>query len=92
MAAADEAQHLGAALVELVVADRADVEAEQVGRLDRGLVVEPGRDQRRRADGVAGVGDDRALGIGGLGLGEVAAQVRDAAGGLSREPSIPMRR
>jgi hypothetical protein len=61
-AAAQQPQQLVAALVELVVADRADVEAEPVGDLDRRLVVEPARDQRRRADHVAGVDADRPAG------------------------------
>ncbi|GHJ05901.1 hypothetical protein TPA0907_02680 [Micromonospora humidisoli] len=53
------------ALVELVVADRADVEADLVHQLDRGLVVESGADQRGGPDQVAGAdgGGDPALGL-----------------------------
>ena len=43
--ALDQPQRLVAALVELVVAERPDVEAHLVGRLDRGLVVPVARDQ-----------------------------------------------
>ena len=55
-----EAQRLGAALVELVVAERADVELHPVRGLDRGLVVEVARDERRGANHVARVHADGA--------------------------------
>ena len=47
------------ALVELVVADADDVEADRVHRLDRRLVVEERRDERARADQVACADRDR---------------------------------
>ena len=53
-AAVLQAQQLVDALVELVVADAGDVEAERVHLLDRGLVVEGRADQGRGADEVAG--------------------------------------
>ena len=46
-------QKLGRALVELVVADRGEAEAQQVHRIDRRLVEEIGRGERRGADEVA---------------------------------------
>ena len=55
-----QALELVGALVELVVADRADLQAERVEHLDRRLVVERGADQRRRADQVAGADGDAA--------------------------------
>ena len=53
-AAAGHPLELLVALVELVVADGGDVEAELVHRLDGRLVVERGGEQRRGADDVAG--------------------------------------
>ena len=58
-AAALHAGELDRAFVELVVADRAEVEAEHVHRLDRRLVMEERREQRARADEVAGRDDER---------------------------------
>jgi len=58
-AAVLHAQQLCRALVELVVADRADVDAHRVEGLDGGLVVEEPRDQRAGADVVAGADDER---------------------------------
>ena len=54
-AALEQPHQLVAALVELVVAHRADVEADLVRGLDGRLVVEPARDERRGADHVAGM-------------------------------------
>jgi hypothetical protein len=72
-------QRLGAALVELVVAERADVEAHQVGRLDRGLVVPVARDEGGGADHVARVDADRALRMRGRRAVEPRAQPRCSA-------------
>jgi len=58
-AAVLKAEQLGDTLVELVVADRGEAEPEQVHGLDRGLVVIEGRQQRARADQVAGGNEDR---------------------------------
>ena len=58
-AAALHPQQLGRALVELVVADRGEAEPEQVHRVDRRLVEEIGRGERRGADQVAGGDGDR---------------------------------
>ena len=52
-------QQLVDALVELVVPDTVVVELHQVERLDRRLVVEQRRDQRRRADQVTGRDEQR---------------------------------
>ena len=52
-------QQLADALVELVVADTADVEAHRVQRLDRRLVMEERRDERARADQIASADGDR---------------------------------
>jgi hypothetical protein len=52
---AEQAEQLLASLVELVVPDRADVEADVVRGLDRRLVLEVARYQRRRAHHVARV-------------------------------------
>ena len=65
-AAVLHAQELGDALVELVVADAVEVEAEQVQRLDRRLVVEQRREERRGADEVAGRDDDACSGSSSL--------------------------
>ena len=64
-AAVLHAEQLVRALVELVVADGADVEAHLVERLDRGLVVEHARQERRAADEVPGR-DRQAAGVAGL--------------------------
>jgi len=55
LTASQETHQLVAALVELVVAHRADVEPDLVRGLDGRLVVEQARDQRRRPHHVAGV-------------------------------------
>jgi hypothetical protein len=73
-------QQLVGALVELVVADGVDVEPDVVHRLDRGLVVEQGRQQRAGADEVAGRHHDGVVGVGGLELGDVRGEVLGAAG------------
>jgi hypothetical protein len=79
-AAVLHAQELSRALVELVVADRVDVEAELVHRLDRRLVVEERRQQRARPDEVAGGDDDRAPRVARLERLDVRGQVLDPAG------------
>ena len=48
------AQQLGAAAIEFVVADRGEIEADQVHRQDGRLVEKLGGDERRGADQVAG--------------------------------------
>ena len=53
-AAVLHAQKLGLALVELVVADGGDLEAHGGEGFDAGLIVEQRRQQRARADQVAG--------------------------------------
>jgi hypothetical protein len=53
-AAVLQALELGRALVELVVADGVEFDADVVQGFDRGLVVEQRRDQRRGADEVTG--------------------------------------
>ena len=63
-AALEQPHQLVAALVELVVAHRADVEADLVRGLDGRLVVEPARDERRGADHVAGMHANGAVGQG----------------------------
>ena len=73
-----EAQRLGAALVELVVAQRAHVEAHQVGGLDRRLVLEVARDERGGTDHVARVHANGALGVRELGAVEPRAEPRGA--------------
>ena len=60
-AAVLHALELVRALVELVVADGRDVQAERVHRLDRRLVVEERREQRARADEVAGADEVRLV-------------------------------
>ena len=79
-AAALEPQQLGGAFVELVVADRADVEADRVQRLDRRLVVEERRQQRAGADEVAG-GHDQRVAVAALERADVRREVLGAAGG-----------
>ena len=61
-AAALEAAQLSRTLVELVVADRRDVEPDHVHRLDRGLVVEERGEQRAAAHEVAGGDHERMAG------------------------------
>jgi len=67
-----------------VVADRRDVEADEVERLDGGLVVERGRQQRCRPDQIAG-GDRQGRRAAPRGLVaqslEVRREVLDAACG-----------
>ena len=58
------AQQLVLALVELVIADRRDLEAHGGERLDGGLVVERRRQQRARADQVAGGNEHGVLLLG----------------------------
>ena len=67
-AAVLQPQQLVDTLVELVVADRGDVQSEQVQRLDRRLVMERGADQRCGADHVAGADGQCLLAL-GLGIG-----------------------
>ena len=74
--ALEHPDQLVAALVELVVAERPDVEPELVAGLHRGLVVEPAGEQRGGADHVAGVHADRAPGQ--RGTVEVRLQPRRA--------------
>ena len=93
LSAVEQAPKLVHALVELVVAERGHVEADPVGRLDRGLVVEVGRGERGSAHEIARVDLDRVAGnrgaieVGGqpgraaepgLGRLDVAVQVVDA--------------
>ena len=54
-------QQLGLALVEFVIADRGDRKPHHRERLDRRLVVEHRRQERARADQVAGGDEDRVL-------------------------------
>jgi len=70
---------LGPALVELVVADGANVEVHPVGRLDGRLVVEVARYQRGGSDHVAGVHGDRAALLRAGGAAEVSPEPRGAA-------------
>ncbi len=55
----DTLDEVAVALVELVVADRAHVEPGRVQRVDGGVVVVDERDERRRADQIAGGGEHR---------------------------------
>jgi len=77
-AAVLHAQQLGAAVVELVVADAVEVQAQQVHRLDGRLVVEQRRDQRARAKDVAGR-DDQRVRVRGLRRRHIARHLVDAA-------------
>lgn len=72
------AAQLVAAVVELVVADAVDVEADEVHGLDGGFVVEQGGDQGRCADEVSGGDEDRVLRL-GAGGGDVGGQIIGAA-------------
>ena len=79
-AAALHALELRGALVELVVAHRVEVEPDAVHRLDRRLVVEERRQQRRGADQVAGR-DDQRVAVLALLLAQVRGQeLRPARG------------
>ena len=78
-------QELCDTLVELVVADRGDVHPQQVERLDRGLVMEGGAQQRGGADHVAGADRQRLLALGSArpaGL-ERGGEVLRTAGGYA---------
>ena len=77
--AADQAQHLRSALVELVVAHGPHVEAHQVERLDRGLVLEVAGDEGGGADHVARMDPDRGLWPARLRAVQMGAEVRGAA-------------
>src|SRR5690606_4129374 len=77
------APELGDAAVELVVADGGETEPEAVERHDRRLVEEMGRDQRARADQVAGGDGDRVR----LPLAE--PRQRGAEPRRSAEPVLP---
>ena len=66
-------QQLLRPFVELVVAHAVDVETDEVHRLDRRLVMEQRRDQRRSTDEVTGRHEDRVLGL-GFGGGDVRRQ------------------
>ena len=63
-AAVGHPEQFGAALVEFVIADAVDLEADEVHGLDRRLIVEQRRDQWRRTDQVAGGHGDRVVGVG----------------------------
>jgi len=67
------------ALVELVVAHGARLEAERVHGLDGRLVVERGRQQRRGPDDVTG-GDRHGVALPGPGLAQVGGEVLHATG------------
>ena len=71
-------QKFGRALVELVVADRGEAEAQQVHRIDRRLVEEIGRGERRGADEVAR-GDRDRVGIALTRLPKRGGELRRAA-------------
>ena len=58
------AQQLGPAAIEFVIADRVEIEPDQVHRQDGRLVEEAGRDERRGADQVAGR-DGETVGMAG---------------------------
>ena len=77
--AVGDAQQLVDALVELVVADAVVVEAHDVEGLDRRLVVEQRRQQRRRADQVTGRHEDRVR-VGRLEVRDVGGEVLGATG------------
>ena len=77
--AALHAQQLGRTLVELVVADRADLEPHRTQRFDRRLVVEQRRQQRRRADQVAG-GDEDVIRVLRAQFGHRRGELLGAAG------------
>jgi hypothetical protein len=75
-------QQLGWALIELVIANGMDLEANQVHRLDRRLVVEKRRDEGRSADEVA-CGDDNRMAGAALRLAQVGRQEVGASDGLA---------
>ena len=75
-------QQLVNALVELVVADAVVVEAHQVERLDGRLVVEQRRQQRRRADEVAGRDEDRLVGFSARRLSTCVARYSTPPAGM----------
>ena len=79
MAAAPlQAQQFGYAFIELVIPHRRDREPHRAHRLDGRFVVRERRNQRRRADDVAGRDDDGIRILRGR-LGEVRRQVLGAA-------------
>jgi hypothetical protein len=95
-AAVLHAQQLGDALVELVVADAGDVEAERVERLDARLVLEQAGEERRPADEVAG-GDGQRVAVALAQVAQMRRQVLDAAGrdrgaGAGHEGAVRARR
>jgi hypothetical protein len=65
-------------VVELMVADRVELEAKAVGDLDGGPIVEEGGDERAGTGEIAG-GDDDVGRILALELGDVGGEVVDAA-------------
>ena len=89
-AAVLHAQQLVLALVELVVADRGDLEAHLGEGLDGRLVVEQRRQQRARADQVAG-GDEHAVLLLGAQLLDERRHVLGPAG-RDRDPLVPVLR
>src|SRR5690606_12064656 len=78
--AVDVAAEVVDALVELVVADRGDLDAHGVERFDGRLVAERGGEEGAGADEVAG-GDGGAVALAFAGLGEVGGEVLGAARG-----------
>ena len=80
-----------AALVELVVPHGVEVEPDLVHRLDRRLVVEERRQERRGPDQVAGRDHQRVRGSSGRLAAEVRGQVLGAAGGNARLRRAPGR-
>ena len=87
----DAAQLLGAA-VELVVADRRDVQAHRVEHLDGRLVLEDARLERRGADQVAGADEEGGRDFSPLVAGTRPAAAATVAATLAEPPTRSRRR
>ncbi len=79
------------AAIEFVVADGADGEVHGVQRFNGRLVVHERREQRRRADDIAG-SDNERVGIVGDGAFQVRREIRGAARDHVPNPAVPARR
>ncbi len=89
-AAVLHALKLGDALVELVIADGAELEAGQVQCLDARLVVEERRGHRRRADQVAG-GDHGSERVARAQLCKSACERRSSARAIGEARELPVK-
>src|SRR6058998_3244236 len=85
-----QTEELAPTLVELMIADRADLQAHGVHRFDGRLVVEERRDERRRADQIA-CGNDNRIRVLPNGPLQVCGEILGASGGRVADDTVRAR-